>query len=100
MVGNLEHISADPDPQRLLDGAADGGSDPDGANIRSGILSARENSAVRSEARRRGRVPDDDGRRLAGVDAHFVRIDDLPMTPEKILRAIKAQGGARPQARR
>ena len=25
-----------------------------------------------------------------------VRIDDLPMTPEKILRAIKAQGGARP----
>jgi CO/xanthine dehydrogenase Mo-binding subunit len=29
-----------------------------------------------------------------------VRIDELPMTPEKILRAIKAQGGARPQARR
>ena len=29
-----------------------------------------------------------------------VRIDDLPITPEKVLRAIKAQGGARPQARR
>ena len=26
-----------------------------------------------------------------------VRIDDLPITPEKVLRAIKAQGGARPQ---
>ncbi len=26
-----------------------------------------------------------------------VRIDDLPITPEKILRALKAQGGARPQ---
>ncbi len=25
-----------------------------------------------------------------------VRIDELPMTPEKVLRAIKAQGGARP----
>jgi hypothetical protein len=24
----------------------------------------------------------------------------LPITPEKVLRAIKAQGGARPQARR
>jgi CO/xanthine dehydrogenase Mo-binding subunit len=29
-----------------------------------------------------------------------VRIDDLPITPEKVLRAIKSQGGARPQARR
>jgi CO/xanthine dehydrogenase Mo-binding subunit len=29
-----------------------------------------------------------------------VRIDTLPITPEKILRALKAQGGARPQARR
>ena len=27
-----------------------------------------------------------------------VRIDELPITPEKILRALKAQGGARPQA--
>ena len=26
-----------------------------------------------------------------------VRIDELPITPEKILRGIKAQGGARPQ---
>ena len=29
-----------------------------------------------------------------------VRIDELPITPEKVLRAIKAQGGARPQPRR
>ena len=29
-----------------------------------------------------------------------VRIDDLPITPEKVLRAIKAQGGARPAGRR
>ena len=29
-----------------------------------------------------------------------VRIDDLPITPEKVLRALKAQGGAKPQARR
>jgi CO/xanthine dehydrogenase Mo-binding subunit len=29
-----------------------------------------------------------------------VRVDELPITPEKVLRAIKAQGGARPQARR
>jgi CO/xanthine dehydrogenase Mo-binding subunit len=29
-----------------------------------------------------------------------VRMDELPITPEKVLRAIKAQGGARPQARR
>src|ERR1700684_1153684 len=29
-----------------------------------------------------------------------VRVDDLPITPEKVLRAIKGQGGARPQARR
>jgi CO/xanthine dehydrogenase Mo-binding subunit len=26
-----------------------------------------------------------------------VRVDDLPITPEKILRALKQQGGARPQ---
>jgi CO/xanthine dehydrogenase Mo-binding subunit len=26
-----------------------------------------------------------------------VRVDELPITPEKVLRAIKAQGGARPQ---
>jgi len=29
-----------------------------------------------------------------------VRVDELPITPERVLRAIKAQGGARPQARR
>ena len=29
-----------------------------------------------------------------------VRIDELPITPEKVLRAIRAQGGARPQPRR
>ena len=29
-----------------------------------------------------------------------VRVDDLPITPEKVLRAIRAQGGAKPQARR
>jgi hypothetical protein len=29
-----------------------------------------------------------------------VRIDELPITPEKVLRAIKAQGGPRPQPRR
>ncbi len=29
-----------------------------------------------------------------------VRLNELPMTPEKVLRAIKAQGGAKPQARR
>jgi CO/xanthine dehydrogenase Mo-binding subunit len=28
-----------------------------------------------------------------------VRVDELPITPEKVLRAIRAQGGARPQAR-
>jgi CO/xanthine dehydrogenase Mo-binding subunit len=28
-----------------------------------------------------------------------VRIDELPMTPEKVLRAIKTQGGARPAGR-
>jgi hypothetical protein len=27
-------------------------------------------------------------------------MDEPPITPEKVLRAIKAQGGARPQARR
>ena len=29
-----------------------------------------------------------------------VRMDELPITPEKVLRAIKSQGGARPQMRR
>ena len=29
-----------------------------------------------------------------------VRIDELPITPEKVLRALRSQGGARPQARR
>lgn len=32
-------------------------------------------------------------------DAVGVRIDELPATPEKILRALKAQGGARPKRR-
>ena len=34
------------------------------------------------------------------ADALGVRLMDLPITPEKVLRAIKAQGGAKPQARR
>src|SRR5207245_10684703 len=29
-----------------------------------------------------------------------VRVDDLPISPEKVLRAVKAQGGARAPARR
>lgn len=36
----------------------------------------------------------------AVFNAVGVRVDDLPITPEKVLRGIKAQGGARPQARR
>ncbi len=36
----------------------------------------------------------------AVYNAIGVRIDELPITPEKILRALQAQGGARPQARR
>ncbi len=36
----------------------------------------------------------------AVFNAVGVRIDHLPITPEKVLRAIKAQGGARPQGRR
>ena len=36
----------------------------------------------------------------AVYNAIGVRIDELPITPEKILRALKAQGGATPQARR
>ena len=36
----------------------------------------------------------------AVFNAVGVRIDELPITPEKVLRALKAQGGARPQARR
>lgn len=35
----------------------------------------------------------------AVFDAVGVDIDDLPVTPEKILRALRAQGGARPQGR-
>ncbi|MCP5065010.1 MAG: xanthine dehydrogenase family protein molybdopterin-binding subunit [bacterium] len=35
----------------------------------------------------------------AVFNAVGVRIDDLPITPEKVLRAIKAQGGARPGPR-
>jgi CO/xanthine dehydrogenase Mo-binding subunit len=35
----------------------------------------------------------------AVFDAVGVRIDTLPITPEKVLRAIRAQGGARPQGR-
>src|ERR1700756_977323 len=78
MVGNLEHISADPDPQRLLDGAADGGSDPDGANIRSGILSARENSAVRSEAIARGSNGTTVGSRMSPRTATGTLVSVLP----------------------
>jgi len=36
----------------------------------------------------------------AVFNAVGVRIDELPITPEKVLRGIKANGGARPQARR
>jgi CO/xanthine dehydrogenase Mo-binding subunit len=36
----------------------------------------------------------------AVFNAVGVRVDTLPITPERVLRAIKAQGGARPQARR
>ncbi len=36
----------------------------------------------------------------AVFNAVGVRVDELPITPEKILRGIKAQGGAKPQARR
>jgi CO/xanthine dehydrogenase Mo-binding subunit len=32
-------------------------------------------------------------------DAVGVRIDELPVTPEKVLRALRAQGGARPRRR-
>ncbi|HSF63852.1 MAG TPA: molybdopterin cofactor-binding domain-containing protein, partial [Paracoccaceae bacterium] len=35
----------------------------------------------------------------AVYDAVGVRIDDLPVTPEKVLRALRAQGGARPRGR-
>jgi CO/xanthine dehydrogenase Mo-binding subunit len=35
----------------------------------------------------------------AVFDAVGVRIDTLPITPEKVLRAIRAQGGAKPQHR-
>ena len=33
----------------------------------------------------------------AVYDAIGVRIDDLPVTPEKVLRGLKAQGGAKPR---
>jgi CO/xanthine dehydrogenase Mo-binding subunit len=33
----------------------------------------------------------------AVYDAVGVRIDELPVTPEKVLRALKAQGGAKPR---
>ena len=33
----------------------------------------------------------------AVYDAVGVRIDDLPITPEKILRALRAMGGAKPK---
>jgi len=36
----------------------------------------------------------------AVYNAVGVRVDDLPITPEKILRGIRANGGAKPQARR
>lgn len=36
----------------------------------------------------------------AVFNAVGVRIDDLPITPEKILRGIRANGGAKPQGRR
>lgn len=35
----------------------------------------------------------------AVYDAVGVRIDDLPVTPEKVLRGLRALGGARPRAR-
>jgi CO/xanthine dehydrogenase Mo-binding subunit len=36
----------------------------------------------------------------AVFNAVGVRVDELPITPEKVLRGIRALGGARPQARR
>ena len=36
----------------------------------------------------------------AVFNAVGVRIDELPVTPEKVLRGIRNNGGARPQARR
>jgi CO/xanthine dehydrogenase Mo-binding subunit len=35
----------------------------------------------------------------AVYDAVGVRIDALPVTPEKVLRGLKAQGGAKPRQR-
>jgi hypothetical protein len=35
----------------------------------------------------------------AVYDAVGVRIDELPITPEKVLRGIRANGGARPKMR-
>jgi CO/xanthine dehydrogenase Mo-binding subunit len=36
----------------------------------------------------------------AVFNAVGVRIDELPITPEKVLRGIKANGGAQPQGQR
>ena len=36
----------------------------------------------------------------AVYNAVGVRVDDLPITPEKILRGILANGGAKPQGRK
>jgi hypothetical protein len=36
----------------------------------------------------------------AVFNAVGVRVDELPITPEKVLRGIRANGGVRPQARR
>ncbi len=36
----------------------------------------------------------------AVFDAVGVRVDDLPITPEKVLRGIRSNGGAQPQSRR
>ena len=41
-----------------------------------------------------------DGRLRKVFNAVGVRIDELPITPEKILRGIIANGGAQPQGRR
>lgn len=35
----------------------------------------------------------------AVYDAIGVRIDELPVTPEKVLRGLRAQGGAKPRRR-
>ncbi len=35
----------------------------------------------------------------AVYDAVGVRVDELPITPEKVLRGLRAQGGAQPRRR-